>query len=103
MAIPERHVLVCVGKHCRKRGGKKVCKAFREQLDACGLKRRVRVVPVDCLDQCAHGPMALVYPDAVWYAGLEPEDAAAITREHLCGGSRVARKLYKRAHRPPEP
>ena len=98
MPIPEKHLLVCTGDDCRKRGGKKVCKAFKEAIDDCGLKRRVKVLEVDCFDQCARGPMAIVYPDAVWYAGLEPKDATEIIERHLDRGQPVKAKLYRRVH-----
>lgn len=98
MPIPERHILVCTGDDCRKRGGRKVYKAFKEVLDDRGLKRRIKVLEVDCFDQCAHGPMALVYPDAVWYAELRPNDPEEIVDRHLEGGTPVVEKLYSRAH-----
>ncbi len=100
MPVPDRHILVCTGDDCRKRGGKRVCKAFKEALDEAGLKRRVKVLEVDCFDQCAHGPMAVVYPDATWYAGLDPKDAETIVDDHLASGEPVAALLYRRAHGP---
>ena len=98
MPIPEKHVFVCTGDDCRKRGGKRLCKAFKEALDEHHLKRRIKVLEVDCFDQCAHGPIALVYPDATWYAGLSCRDAQLIVEQHLDGGRPVAAKLYRRAH-----
>jgi (2Fe-2S) ferredoxin len=102
MPIPEKHVLVCTGDDCRKRGGRKLCRAFKEALAEAGLKRRVKVVEVDCFDQCAHGPIALVYPDAVWYAHLEAGEAEEVVRVHLVSGRPLARRLYRRAHPPAE-
>jgi (2Fe-2S) ferredoxin len=98
MPVPERHVLVCTGSDCRKRGGKKTCKAFKAALEQAGLKRAVRVVAVDCLDQCGHGPMALVYPDGVWYAKLQAEEVKEVVERHLAAGKPVSAKLYRRAH-----
>ena len=100
MPIPERHVFVCTGEDCRKRGGKKLCKAFKEVLDDRGLKRRIKVLEVDCFDQCAHAPVALVYPDAIWYANLQEGDVAEVVDRHLTAGKPVTEKLYRRAHGP---
>jgi (2Fe-2S) ferredoxin len=100
MPIPERHILVCTGGDCRKRGSRKVYKAFKEVLDDRGLKRRVKVLEVDCFDQCAHGPITLIYPDATWYAGLNANDPEQIVDQHLLGGSPVTGKLYRRVHGP---
>jgi (2Fe-2S) ferredoxin len=99
MPIPEKHVLVCTSSDCRKRGGRKVCKAFRRLIEEAGLKRRVRVVEIDCFHQCAHGPMALVYPDATWYAGLSVKDVEQVVEQHLEKGEPVTEKLYGRAHK----
>jgi (2Fe-2S) ferredoxin len=33
----------------------------------------------------------VVYPEAVWYGNVEPEDAEEIVREHLVGGHPVER------------
>jgi (2Fe-2S) ferredoxin len=98
MPIPEKHVFVCTGDDCRKHGGKKLCKAFKEALDDHGLKRRVKVMEVDCFDQCAHAPIVLVYPDATWYAGLSSHDVKEIVEQHLVGGHPVVARLYRRAH-----
>jgi hypothetical protein len=38
--------------------------------------------------------MAVVYPDAVWYAALTPEDAREIVSSHLVGGEPVERLRY---------
>lgn len=99
MPLPEGHLIVCTGSHCRKRGGKKLCKRLRKSLEDHGLKRRFQVVETDCLKQCSHGPMALIYPDRVWYAGLEPRDAPRVVEEHLMEGKPVAERLYRRAHK----
>lgn len=98
--VPERHILVCTADHCCKRGGKKLCKAFKEALDDRGLKRQVKVLEVDCLGQCGQGPMAVVYPDAVWYAGLEAKKAEEVVDQHLIAGKPVTADLYRKAHGP---
>jgi (2Fe-2S) ferredoxin len=100
MALPQRHLLICTGEHCRKKGGKKLCKAFKSALDDAGLKRGVRPVEVECMGQCGHGPMVLVYPDATWYAGVEADDVVQITDQHLAAGKPVTARLYRRAHGP---
>jgi (2Fe-2S) ferredoxin len=58
---------------------------------AAGLTGKVRINKSGCLDQCEHGPTVVVYPEAVWYGNVKPEDAAAIVEEHLVGGRPVER------------
>jgi (2Fe-2S) ferredoxin len=58
-----------------------------------GLSGRVRINKSGCLDQCEHGPMMVVYPEAVWYGNVKPEDADEIVAEHLVGGRPVERLM----------
>jgi (2Fe-2S) ferredoxin len=58
---------------------------------AAGLGGKVRINKSGCLDQCEHGPTVVVYPEAVWYGNVKPEDAAEIVEEHLVGGRPVER------------
>jgi (2Fe-2S) ferredoxin len=59
-----------------------------------GLKGKVRVNNSGCLDQCGHGPNAVVYPENVWYSHLTLEDVPAIVEQHLRDGKPVERLLY---------
>lgn len=65
--------------------------ALQQAAKAADLAGRVRVNKSGCLDQCEHGPTVVVYPEAVWYGHVKPEDAEEIVREHLIGGRPVER------------
>jgi (2Fe-2S) ferredoxin len=91
--VYERHVFVCTrGDWCPSVDGDGigVHAALKEAVVAAGLADRVRVNHSGCFNQCGNGPMAVVYPDGVWYGALSPEDADELVREHLVEGRPVA-------------
>lgn len=99
MAKFDRHVFVCSNERlegaarpsCRPRGGKQLKDAMKEAARAAGLKNSVRVNDAGCLDQCEHGPVMVVYPEAVWYGFVNLEDVQEIVTEHLVNGRPVER------------
>jgi (2Fe-2S) ferredoxin len=64
-----------------------------------GLARQLRINRSGRRSQCGHGSMVVVYPDGVWYAGVQPADADEIADRHLVSGEPVERLCY----RPPGP
>jgi (2Fe-2S) ferredoxin len=95
----ERHVFVCQNVRpegaprpsCTKDGKSDLLPQLQMQLKAAGLNGVIRINKAGCLDQCEHGPTVVVYPEAVWYGHVQPEDAAEIVSEHLVGGRPVER------------
>ena len=52
---------------------------------------------VDCLRVCEQGPVAVVYPEGVWYRGLTPEVLDLIIDQHLIGGRVVEEFAFARS------
>jgi (2Fe-2S) ferredoxin len=91
----ERHVFVCTsGKTCPGQGGGEVHAVLKRLVKEAGLKQRIRVNHAGCMNQCGHGPMVVVYPENVWYAGVDLDGARRIAEEHLRDGRVVKEYLY---------
>jgi len=54
---------------------------------------QVRVNRAGCMDRCAGGPVAVVYPEAIWYSYVDKEDIDEIVNSHLKNGQVVTRLL----------
>ena len=90
------HVLVCTGAGCIASGALEVSgRPARSASTSTGLADEVKVVETGCLGPCAVGPVAVVYPDGVFYQNLKPEDAGEIVEEHLLKGRVVERLVHK--------
>jgi (2Fe-2S) ferredoxin len=94
-----RHIFFCVNE--RKNGeascsqhhaseGFNHCKQLVKQAGLMG-KGSVRVNSASCLDRCAGGPVAVVYPEGVWYSFVDKHDIEEIVESHLKNGKVVER------------
>lgn len=99
MSYFERHIFFCVNQRdngeaccaqCGGQAGFDRAKARAKQLGLLG-SGRVRVNRAGCLDRCAGGPVAVVYPDAVWYTYVDAADVDEIVERHLARGEVVER------------
>ena len=97
----ERHIFFCLnerkaGEECCARQGAQAgfdrCKQLVKQAGLSG-PGKVRVNKAGCLDRCAAGPVAVVYPEAVWYTYVDASDIDEIVESHLKNGKVVERLL----------
>lgn len=94
----QRHIFFCLNQRenenaCLQHGAQEAFDHCKKRVKAEGLagKGGVRVNKAGCLDRCAGGPVAVVYPDAVWYSFVDNTDIDEIVERHLKHGEVVDR------------
>ncbi len=95
----ERHIFFCLNQRdsgescCADHDAQAAFDHCKKQVKAAGLAGpgKVRVNKAGCLDRCAGGPVAVVYPDATWYTFVDRSDIDEIVESHLKNGQVVER------------
>jgi (2Fe-2S) ferredoxin len=97
----KRHIFFCLNERkngeacCAQHNAQAAfdhCKNRVKQLGLAG-PGQVRVNKAGCLDRCAGGPVAVVYPEGTWYSYVDQADIDEIVDSHLAKGQVVTRLL----------
>jgi (2Fe-2S) ferredoxin/ubiquinone/menaquinone biosynthesis C-methylase UbiE len=93
----QHHVFICTQQqlddkdYCTDQGAEEVLLELKRQVAKHDLEKSVEVTSSGCLGLCNRGPTMVVYPDGIWYAGVEVGDVEEIVDSHFAQGVPVER------------
>ena len=101
MSYYKHHIFFCLNQRsngeacCADHAAQTGFDHCKQQVKAAGLAGvgGVRVNKAGCLDRCAGGPVAVVYPDETWYTFVDNSDIDEIVDSHLKQGKPVKRLM----------
>ena len=101
----KRHIFFCLNERkngevsCAQHNAQAAFDHCKNRIKELGLAGpgQVRVNKAGCLDRCSGGPVAVVYPEGVWYSYVDQSDIEEIVQSHLKDG-RVVERLVTPEH-----
>jgi (2Fe-2S) ferredoxin len=102
--VYNKHIFICTNQRppaatrmsCGEVHGMEIVDAFRKKLKEKNLPFPVRAQKAGCLDICDFGQTIAVYPEGVFYVGVELSDVDEIIEEHILNDRVVERLRLRR-------
>ena len=101
----DKHIFICTNQRapgseklsCGEAHGMEIVDAFKKKLKAKDLPIKVRAQRAGCLDVCNYGQTLVVYPEGIFYVGVELSDVDEIIEEHIINNRPVKRLVLDKS------
>lgn len=98
--VYNKHIFICTNQRapeaprrsCGEAHGMQIVDAFKKKLKELNLPIKLRAQKAGCLDICDFGQTVAIYPEGVFYVGVELSDVDEIIIEHIVN-DRVVERL----------
>ncbi len=88
------HIFICTNQRspghrrgsCDPEGDNSLRAAFKAEVKRRNLNPLVRANSAGCLEQCEHGPVIAIYPQAIFYGNVTEADVPRIVEETIVNG-----------------
>lgn len=100
----DKHIFICTNQRaagekpsCGEAHGMELVARFKKALKDRNLPIKVRAQRAGCLDVCHYGPTLVVYPDGIFYVGVQVSDIDEIINKHIINNQPVERLVLDKS------
>jgi (2Fe-2S) ferredoxin len=102
--VYKKHIFICTNqraagaprKSCGESHGLEIVDAFKKKLKEKNIPFPIRAQKSGCLDICDFGQTVVIYPEGIFYVGVELSDVDEIIEEHILNDRVVERLRFKK-------
>lgn len=99
MISPKYHIFICTSCRtngvqkgfCYQKDSVKILEKFMQEIEDRDLTGECMVTNSGCFGICSKGPVAVIYPEGIWYGGLTVEAVEEIMDKHIENGEIAAK------------
>ena len=78
-----KQLFLCNGKSCIRNGAEGITKAIRDEIRQMNAEHDIHTTKTLCNGKCQEGPIVIVYPDDVWYGGVNEDKGRMLIQEMI--------------------